>query len=70
MTHFNPKTLNISEIVKHHCNIESEIECQLYSDPEEKNHLDFTEIPTPSYKAPERVKLSVGVFNLVRQMLP
>lgn len=67
---FNPKSLNLAEVIKHHADIEAQIECQLYSDPEEKNHLDFT--PTPPIPKVEirEIKGRAGLKTFIQSFAP
>lgn len=50
---------------------ESLLECQIWSDATELNRLEYTQAPEiPEYVKPKVEKLSAGIYNLVRQILP
>lgn len=58
---FNKKNWSVKEQIQKRVQIESVVECQLYSDPEEKNHLEFAEMPPlPKYEELEIKKDNVG----------
>lgn len=57
--------------LKKQIEIEANLECQLFLDPEETMRLNFTPPPPlPShYRKIEKVPLTAGIYNLVRNIL-
>ena len=60
-----------SEIFKMLANAEAEINCQLFSDPTEKNRLEFTQSPSiPIIKKEKVIKHSIWWINFFLQLKP